>query len=96
MSKPNQSVDIEIPFEVIDELLTPSETKMLKQRVKILTLVADGKSIREIARRVEVGTDTVVRMIRKLESSEKLQSYFVKRSDSTSKWIFGQVGSEEI
>lgn len=95
MSKPNQEINASIPLEIIEELLTPSEIKMIKQRVRIFEFIALGKSIREIATKVGVGTDTVVRMIRKIEKSQILQEKYLKR-ESSSKWVFGQIGSEEI
>ncbi len=69
---------------------------MLKQRIQILQLLPQKLSVRAIAQQVGVGTDTVMRMARKLQSSAKLRGYFLKPlKPSTSKWIFGQVGGEE-
>ena len=88
-------MNIEIPKDIIGDLLTPSEIRMLKIRVLIMSHIAEGKSVRDISFLVGVGTDTVVRMTRKLEGSETLQDWFIKKVNSSSKWIFGKVSSEE-
>lgn len=97
MSKPEQDIDVDIPPELLIELLTESELRMIKQRLVILNLVKEGLSVRDIARKVKVGTDTVVRMSKKFRSSSKLREVSRKELDnkSSSKWIFGQVGGEE-
>lgn len=97
MSKPSEDLDINIPPELLIELLTESELRMIKQRLVILNLVKEGLSVRDIARKVKVGTDTVVRMSKKFRSSPRLREVSRKELDnkSSSKWIFGQVGGEE-
>lgn len=97
MSKPEKDIEVNIPPELLMELLTESELRMIKQRLIILDLVKQGLSVREIAKRVKVGTDTVVRMSKKFRSSPKLREISRKELDnkSSSKWIFGQVGGEE-
>jgi Trp operon repressor len=98
MSKPKKEETIEVPNTIVAELLTDSEIRMIKQRYKIIQLLARGLSIREISKEVEVGTDTVVRVSKKLRDSAQLQKVFEQFKTpevSTSKWIFGQVGSEE-
>lgn len=97
MSKPDQDIEVNIPPELLIELLTESELRMIKQRLMILNLVKEGLSVRDIAKRVKVGTDTVVRMSKKFRSSAKLREIFRKELDnkSSSKWVFGQVGGEE-
>lgn len=97
MSKPDQDIDINIPPELLKELLTQSEIRMVKQRLLILNLVKEGLSVREIAKKVHVGTDTVVRMSKKFRSSPNLREISRKEFDnkSSSKWVFGQIGGEE-
>lgn len=97
MSKPKEDRAIAIPPSVIRDLLTNSEWRMLQQRLIIVELLQEGLSIRAIAERVGVGTDTVVRMKRKLEESSILKNFFKNNTtqESSSKWIFGKVGVEE-
>lgn len=92
MSKPKTSYQIEVPVELIKELLTDSEWRMIKQRLLIIQLLKEGLSIRVVAAKAKVGTDTVVRMIRKLESSVTLRETFrsIQQSSTQSKWVFGQ------
>src|SRR5690242_18502639 len=94
MSKPKLDRKVDVPLELIKELLTPSEWRMVKQRLLIIHLINEGLSIRQIAERAKVGTDTVVRISRKYESSAILKSYIKKAEASpASTWVFGK--SEE-
>lgn len=97
MSKTDQDLNINIPPDLLKELLTESEWRMIKQRLAIIQLLGRGFSIRTIAETVKVGTDTVMRMARKFEENPKLQKEFKSYTNSTSpsKWVFGQVGGEE-
>jgi uncharacterized protein YerC len=97
MSKSNISTTIEIPDEIIRDLLTESELRMVKQRLFVLKLIKRGLSIRAVAQRAKVGTDTVVRILRKLELSPNLKKYFEEKEDKKlpSKWIFGGVEFEK-
>ena len=96
MSKPQAEKDIEVPQELILDLLTDSEWRMVKQRFEIVKLLEEGLSIRAIAKSAKVGTDTVVRISRMLEASPKLRQAFLKyKSSSNSKWVFGQADAEE-
>lgn len=97
MSKPKEDIDINVPAELIKELLTESEWRMIKQRLLIINLLREGLSIRVIAARVGVGTDTVVRMSKKLRENKKLKEVYEKfiTPKSSSKWVFGQVSREE-
>lgn len=52
--------------DLLHDLLTHSELKMLKKRWYIACLLAQNKPMREIAELAGVGTDTVVRMARRL------------------------------
>lgn len=96
MSKPRSANSIDIPSEVIEGLLTPSEVRMLKNRYFIIELLEEGLSIRVIAKRAKVGTDTVVRVSKMLENNPKIRGFLNKpKKVSGSKWIFGQIGSKE-
>lgn len=90
MSKPIIDKHIDIPTEVLKTLLTPSEIRMLKNRYQIINLLNEGLSIRQIAKQVKVGTDTVVRTI-KLTQKKGFKSTMEKRKiKSSTPWIFGK------
>lgn len=91
MSKPKEENNIKIPDEILKDLLTPSELRMLKNRWQIVNLLEDGLSIRKIASQVKVGTDTVVRTIRMVERKNILSKpKKEKRIKSSTPWIFGK------
>jgi uncharacterized protein YerC len=96
MSKPQGDHNISIPPDLLEELLTDSEIRMVKQRLMILELLEQGNTVRSIAEQVGVGTDTVVRMARKMESNSVLREAFKKHNatQSASKWVFGKTDSE--
>ena len=99
MSKPKTQSNFDIPESLMVELLTPSELRMLSNRWRILGMLKDGLPIRHIASVAKVGTDTVVRMSKKLKFSSRLRSYFyrIKPSDlNSSKWVFGELGKKEL
>lgn len=84
---------INIPIEILPELLTPSEIQMLKNRWQIINLLEDGLSVRNIAEKVSVGTDTVVRVARMLEKSSlrhSLSRTKSRDSGSSTPWVFGK------
>lgn len=92
MSKPKIDKNIQIPDEVLKELLTPSEARMLKNRWQIANLLEEGLTMRKIAERAKVGTDTVVRVAkmmknRNLRSNEKPM---FKKIKTSTPWIFGK------
>ncbi len=94
MTKPSKDYHIEIPESIIEDLLTESEVRMVKQRIFIIQLLVEGLSVRSIAEKAGVGTDTVVRVSKKLNASQALKDVF-KRLESeptvgSSQWIFGQ------
>lgn len=97
MSKPTEERQIHIPPDLLEELLTDSEKRMVKQRLMIIRLIEEGKTIRSIAEQVGVGTDTVVRMARKLEQNPYLRQIYKKHQSATSqsKWVFGKSNSED-
>lgn len=99
MSKPQDNKAVNVPPELLAELLTDSEVRMVKQRLMILRLLSEGRTIRSIAEEVGVGTDTVIRMARKIENNPALQLAFEKHlhpsGKSSSKWVFGEVRTEE-
>lgn len=91
MSKPLTVKNIQIPDNILKKLLTESEVRMLKNRFMISSLMDQGLSIREIAAKVKVGTDTVVRTIRltgKVGLKNKLTPK--KKLKSSTPWIFGK------
>lgn len=92
MSKPKQDLDIQIPEKILQELLTDSEVRMIKRRLTIIKLLQEGLSIRAIAEKVRVGTDTVVRISKKIKSSQSLKSFFQKTPipSKNPKWVFGK------
>lgn len=99
MAKPSIDRSIDVPGELIKELLTPSEVRMVKQRLHIINLLEEGLTIRKIAEKAQVGTDTVVRIARMAEKKEVrklLESNNVFRSNQNKKiksktpWIFGK------
>ncbi len=91
MSKPLKDINIQIPNDILKKLLTESEIRMLKNRFMILSLIDQGLSIRKIADKVKVGTDTVVRTIRLIDKvglKNKLTAK--KKIKSSTPWIFGK------
>jgi Trp operon repressor len=91
MSKSDIDRDIEVPLNLLPSLLTPSEWRMIKTRLYIIELLNEGLTIREIAQRAGVGTDTVVRVSRMMKAGD-LGKDISKKSSQTS-WVFGK--SEE-
>jgi len=91
MPKPKIEKRIHVPNEVILELLTPSEIRMLKNRWEIINLLKEGLSIRNIAKKVKVGTDTVVRVARMSRKNDvkKVIEPEIPFKTSTP-WIFGK------
>lgn len=95
MAKPKFDKNIKIPDEILKELLTASEVRMLKNRFLIINLLEEGLSIRQIAEQIGVGTDTVVRVARMAENP-KLRQVIDKTRQQISRqtpWVFGK--SEE-
>ena len=93
MSKPQAERVVNVPDELLKELLTPSEWRMVKQRFLIINLLEEGLSIRKIAAQAKVGTDTVVRVARMVEkkSLRKLLNQKAERKIKTNTpWIFGK------
>lgn len=90
MSKPLKDKIIEIPDNVLKDLLTASEIRMLNNRWQIIQLLEEGFSIRRIAEKVEVGTDTVVRAARMIESRSSLGSDKRKKIKNSTSWVFGK------
>lgn len=97
MSKPKNDLTVEVPLELMKELLTESELRMIKQRLVIIKLLKEKLSIRAIAERIGVGTDTIVRMSRKMQNSQILRNAFKEKNnpETSSKWVFGQVNPKE-
>lgn len=96
-------------LKLFSELLTESEIQMIKNRIKIGLRLTDGYSVRQIAKEIGVGTDTVVRVSKILKNSsfQKVLPFFEyqKKAKETKKitksvtkkpssvWVFGK--SEE-
>lgn len=102
MAKPKQderssstNKNIDVPAEILKGLLTPSEIRMLKNRFLITQHLEGGLSIRKVAEKVKVGTDTVVRVARMMEKSN-LRKLLDKNINQVRKfktqtpWIFGK------
>ena len=89
MSKPKEDKNINLPDELLKDLLTPSEIRMLKNRWLIIQHLKNGLSIRAIAEKVKVGTDTVVRVSRMLEKNNNLKSPSSKNPNKNP-WVFGK------
>lgn len=92
MSKPKLDKNIQIPDNILRQLLTSSEIRMLKNRWQIIQHLERGLSIRKIASQLKVGTDTVVRVARMMEKSNlKIAKKLTKLPFRTSTpWIFGK------
>lgn len=95
MSKPKKDKNIQIPDYILRQLLTPSEIRMLKNRFQIVSLMKNGLSIRNIARKIKVGTDTVVRVARMVEAGNlrkvlDKEEKLTRKIKSSTPWIFGK------
>lgn len=100
MSKPKKderssssSKSIQIPADILKDLLTPSEWRMLKNRFQIMNLLEGGLSIRKTAERLRVGTDTVVRVARMMEKGnlrKTLSNGPPRKIRTNTPWIFGK------
>lgn len=91
MSKPIIDKEVDIPQDVLKDLLTPSEMRMLANRWQIINLLQEGLSIRAIAEKVGVGTDTVVRVSRMMERGNlKHKINETKIKSSKTSWVFGK------
>lgn len=95
MSKPKLDKNIQIPDEILRELLTASEWRMLKNRWQIVKKLEEGLSVRKIADEVKVGTDTVVRVTKMMQSGELQKTLDkekrgLKKIKTSTPWIFGK------
>lgn len=96
MSKPKSNLKdkLDIPTMLVTELLTSSEIRMLKNRWQMIKLLEEGLSIRQVAKEVKVGTDTVVRVVRMMEKTNlrKLLNEVLKKRKlkTNTPWIFGK------
>ncbi|MBI2011977.1 hypothetical protein HYS91_04370 [Candidatus Daviesbacteria bacterium] len=89
MTKPKEDKKFTVPESIIKNLLTPSEIRMVKNRYFIIQLLSEGLSIRSVAKKAKVGTDTVVRVARLMEKSNLKKNIVVKKTSKTS-WVFGK------
>ncbi len=91
----NYGNDLNRIEDFFSDLLTESELRMLKRRWFVANLINEGKTIREAAEAAGVGTDTVVRVIKKIKGGsgvlrETLRSVFEKPiKQKKVKWFFG-------
>lgn len=93
MSKPCLDRSINVPDDLIKKLLTDSEWRMIKQRLHIINLLDEGLSVRKIAERAKVGSDTVVRVTRMAERRnlrKALGGKNLKKIKTSTPWIFGK------
>ncbi|MFA5932812.1 MAG: Trp family transcriptional regulator [Microgenomates group bacterium] len=95
MSKPSDAKDINIPDHILRQLLTPSELRMLKNRWHIVNRLEEGLPVRKIAEDVKVGTDTVVRVSKMMQSGELQKTLDkekrgLKKIKTSTPWIFGK------
>lgn len=92
MAKPKLDRAVVVPQSLVKELLTDSEWRMVKQRLLIINLLQQGLSIRKIAERVKVGTDTVVRTSRKMQNPglKRALAELKSGSGNEAKWVFGK------
>ncbi len=91
MSKPAREKNVSIPLEILAKLLTPSEIRMLKNRFLIMNSMDAGLTIRTIAEKVGVGTDTVMRTIRLVdEAGLRNKNKKSKKFKTSTPWIFGK------
>ncbi len=90
--------------KLLSDLLTESEIRMLKRRWHVASLVNEGRTVREASEIAEVGTDTVIRVIKKIKSAngilkkillekkpaiERRFNIINSRRKKTTKWFFG-------
>lgn len=58
--------------DFLHELLTPSEIKMIHRRWHVACELDEGKTIRDAAAQAKVGTDTAMRVSKRLGSGKSL------------------------
>lgn len=92
MAKPKIDKNIQLPENILSQLLTQSEIRMLKNRFQIANLLQEGLSIRKIANQIRVGTDTVIRVARMIEKNNFKTFKRVKKLPfkTSTPWIFGK------
>lgn len=70
--------------DLFSDILTPAEIRMVSRRWHIARLLNEGRSIREAAAEAKVGTDTVVRISKKLQQGTGALQKVIK--DSQKRW----------
>ncbi len=100
MSKPKTDESVDLPGDILLELLTPSEIRMVKNRWRVMVMIDEGWPVRRIAGKAKVGTDTVVRMSKKINQNRKIRQFLTRDKNDysglqASKWVFGQIGKEK-
>lgn len=94
MPKVQKCQSVRLDSTSLHLLLTDSELEMVNQRFAIVKLRKDGLSIREIARNLRAGTDTITRVI-KIAKHKGLLPGSEEPGKKLSKWVFGKVSVEE-
>lgn len=89
MTKPKNEHTVNVPDELLRKLLTDSEWRMVKQRFLIVNVLNEGMTIRQIAEKIKVGTDTVVRVARMAEKGN-LRKILKTAKKTKTPWIFGK------
>lgn len=95
MSKPKIDKNVEIPDSVLRQLLTASEIRMLKNRWQIVNKLEEGLPVRKIAEDVKVGSDTVVRVSKMMQSGDLQKTLDkekrgLRKIKTSTSWIFGK------
>lgn len=81
----------------MEDLLTSSESRMLRRRWHVARLLKRGGSVREVAYNAKVGTDTVVRVSKRLKKGGILTKVLdslskkegTKPPSASSRYIYG-------
>lgn len=92
MTKPKTEHPVDIPDNLIKKLLTDCEWRMVRQRFVIMNHLEEGLTIRSIAEKVKVGTDTVVRVARMAEGVGLRKNISQSKIKKINKlpWVFGK------
>lgn len=68
--------------DFLRDMLTSSELRMIKKRWQIARLLSSGRSVRQISESAKVGTDTVVRISKKLSEGSGGLRKALQRSET--------------
>ena len=70
--------------QIFSVMLTPSEIEVLSQRIRVLELLHEGKSQRDVSDQLGVGVATATRGNRMLKENTELLSKILKKGSSCS------------